>query len=52
MYKGTPFVNKYVKWREQERIDQFLSTGLKEIKPMTTKNMDHNDTIIINNSKK
>jgi hypothetical protein len=52
MYKGTPFVNKYVKWREQERVDLFLSAGIKDIKPIMAKKMEHNDTIIINNSKK
>lgn len=52
MNRTRPYLNRFVKLKEQEIEDSYHSTNLKEIKPITSKYMEHSDTIIINNSKR
>jgi hypothetical protein len=40
-----------VKRKEQEIEDSYHSANLREIKPITSKLMDHSETIVINRSK-
>lgn len=45
-------MNRFVKKKEQQIEDSYHSTNLKDIKPITTRLMEHSETIIINNSKR
>ena len=45
-------MNRFVKLKEQEIEDSYHSINLKEMKPRTSKQMTHNETILINHKKR
>lgn len=52
MYKGTPYVNKHVKKREQERSMDYHKVNLNHVRPVTgTLEGGINDGVVINNRK-
>ncbi len=51
MNRNRPYLNRFVKRKEQEIEDSYHSANLREIKPITSKLMDHAETIVINRSK-
>ena len=52
MNRVRPYINRFVKLKEQDIEDSYHSLNLKEMKPVTCKHMNHNETILINNSKR
>ena len=52
MYKGTPYVNKHVKKREQERLMDYHKVNLNHVRPVTgTLEGGIKDEVVINNRK-
>jgi len=52
MNRTRPYLNRFVKIKEQEIVDVYHTANLKEIKPITSKLMEHSETIVINHSKR
>lgn len=51
MYKGTPYVNKHVKKREQERSMDYHRVNLGQVRPVTGTLEGDKNGVIINNRK-
>ncbi len=52
MNRGRPYINRFVKQKQLEISDVYHDIKMKDIKPITTKLMEHTDNYIINNSKR
>lgn len=52
MNRNRPYLNRFVKQKELELTDIYHDLNMREIKPITTRLMEHSDTFTINNSKR
>jgi hypothetical protein len=52
MNRNRPYLNRFVKQKELELTDIYHDLNMREIKPITTRLMEHPDAPLINNSKR
>jgi hypothetical protein len=51
MNRARPYLNKFVLQKELEITDSYHQQNMKEMKPITSRLMEHTESIIINHSK-
>jgi ElaB/YqjD/DUF883 family membrane-anchored ribosome-binding protein len=52
MNRNRPYLNRFTKQKELELTDIYHDLNMRDIKPITTRLMEHSDTFTINNSKR